>query len=52
MTGNPKRANIGKKVLKIPNQRSTLMGPTNSVGKSFSNRSEFTLVAVGKGAVA
>ena len=52
MTGKQKRANIGKKVLKIPNQKSTHTGTTNSAGKSFSVRSEFTLVAVGKGLVA
>ena len=51
MTGKHKRANIGKKVLKIPNQKSTHTGTTNSVGKSFSDRSEFTLMAVGKGLV-
>jgi hypothetical protein len=52
MTGKQKRANIGKKVLKIPNQKSYHMGPTNSMGKSFSNRNEFAVVAVGKGIVA
>ena len=41
-----------QKVLKIPNQKSTQMGTTYSTGKSFSNRNEFTLVAVGKGLVA
>ena len=52
MTGKQKRANIGKKVLEIPNQKSAQTGPTNSVGKSFSIRSEFILVAVGEGSVA
>ena len=47
-----KRANIVKKVLKIPNKKSTHTGPTNSTGKSFSYRNEFTLVAVSKGLVA
>ena len=48
-----KRANIVKKVLKIPNQKSFHTGPTNSMGKkSLYNRNEFTLVAVGKGLVA
>ena len=37
---------------KIPNQKNYHTGPTNSMGKSFSNRNEFTLVAVGKGLVA
>ena len=41
-----------EKVLKINNQKCTHTGPTNSEGKSFSNRIEFTLVAVGKGLVA
>ena len=48
MTGKQKRANIVKKVLK----KSTHTGPTNSAGKSFSNRSELTLVVVGQGLVA
>ena len=52
MTGEQNRANIGKNVLKIPHQKSTRMVPTNSAGKSFSNRIEFTLVAVSKGLVA
>ena len=42
-----KQANIVKKALKIPNQKGYHKGPTNSMGKSFSNRNEFTLVAVG-----
>ena len=49
MTGKEKSANIVKKVLKNPNQKSTHTGPTNSAGKSFSNRSEFFLVVVGQG---
>ena len=47
-----KRANIVKKVLKIPNQKSFHTGPTNSMGESLYNRNEFTLVEVGKGLVA
>ena len=47
-----KWANIGIKFLKILNQISTHMGTTYSTGKSFSNRNEFTLVAVGKDLVA
>ena len=47
-----KRANIVKKVLKIPNQKMFHTGPTNSMGKSFSNRNEFNLVVVEKGLVA
>ena len=41
-----------QKGLKIPNQKSTHTDPTNSMENSFSNRNEFTLVAVGKGLVA
>jgi hypothetical protein len=51
MTVKQKRANIGKS-LKILYQKSIYTGPTNSAGKSFPNRSEFALVAVGKGLVA
>ena len=51
MTGKQKRANIGK-LYKILYQKSIHTGPTNSAGKSFPNRSEFALVAVGKGLVA
>jgi len=47
-----KRANIVKKVLKIPNKQNTHTRPTNSMEKSFSNRSDFTIVSVGKGLVA
>ena len=50
--GKQKRANIGKKVLEIPNQKSAQTGPTNSAGKSFSIRSECTVVAVGKSLLA
>ena len=48
MTGKQKIANI----LKNTKPKSTHTCPTNSAGKSFSNRSEFTLVAVGKGLIA
>jgi len=51
MTGKQKIANIGTKFLKIPIQKSAHTGPTHSADKSFSNRSGFTLVAVGKGLV-
>jgi hypothetical protein len=51
MTVKQKRANIGKS-LKILYQKSIYTGPTNSAGKSFANRSEFVLAAVGKVLVA
>ena len=41
-----------EKALKITNQKCTHTGPTNSAEKFFSNRIEFTLVAVGNGIVA
>ena len=44
-----KRAKIAKKVLKILNQKNDHTGPKNSMGKSFSNKNEFTLVTVGEG---
>ena len=47
-----KKSKNWQKVYKILNQKSTHTGPTNSAGKSFPNRSEFALVAVGKGLVA
>ena len=50
MTGKQKRENIVK-LYKILYQKSIHTGPTNSAGKSFLNRSEFAVVAVGKGLV-
>ena len=41
-----------QKLYKILYQKSIHTGPTNSEGKSFPNRSEYALVAVGKGLVA
>ena len=40
------------KLYKILDQKSFHTGPTNSAGKSFPNRSEYALVAVGEGLVA
>ena len=51
MTGKQKEQTLAK-LYEIPNQKSIHRGPTNSAGKSFPNRSEFALVAVGKGVVA
>ena len=51
MTGKQKEQTLAK-LYKILNQKSIHTGPTNSAGKSFPNRSEFALVAVGKGLVA
>ena len=41
MTGKQKRSNIGKKVLKIPNQKIIHTGPTNSAGKRITDKKKY-----------
>ena len=47
-----KKSKHWQTLYKILNQKNIHTGPTNSAGKSFPNRSEFAVVAVGKGLVA